>query len=330
MRVLILGGTWFLGRRIAERLAQRGDQIMLAHCGSPRSAPGLPGTHLTAERHNLARHAGRIKDFGPQAVVDTHALTATDVDAVLPVLPHVPTVVLSSQDVYEAYTGLQVGRCLAPVPITEGSELRRERYPYRGKGYPGVPDDYDKLDVEARWLPRGAVVLRLPMIYGPHDWQRREEPILRRVRAGRDRIPVGAANLLWTRAYVDDLATAVLSALDTRAADGQALNLGESGTVTVGAWFQQILDAAGFGARLVRVPDDALPPDLALSGAPAQHLLTSSARAQELLGWSPGDPAARVAESVRWHLANPPDTPWTDEDAAADDAALSRGGVESI
>ncbi|HEX4818404.1 MAG TPA: hypothetical protein VFV66_37180 [Nonomuraea sp.] len=94
-------------------------------------------------------------------------------------------------------------------------------------------------------------------------------------------------------------------------------------TVTMGAWLRQILDAAGSSARLVRVPDGALPPDLALAGAPAQHLLFSSDRARDLLGWSPGDLAARVAESVRWHLANPPDTPWTDDDAARDDAALA-------
>ncbi|MBF8194322.1 hypothetical protein ITP53_53420 [Nonomuraea sp. K274] len=209
------------------------------------------------------------------------------------------------------------------MPITEESELRRERYPYRGKGYAGVPDDYEKLDVEARWLARGAVVLRLPMVYGPHDWQRREEPILRRVRAGRERIPVGAANLLWTRGYVDDMATGVLAALDNRAADGLTVNLAETSTVTVGAWFEQILAAAGSGARLVRVPDDALPPDLVLSGAPAQHLLISVARAEELLGWAPGDPAARVTESVRWHLANPPDTLWTPEDTTTDETALN-------
>jgi nucleoside-diphosphate-sugar epimerase len=61
-------------------------------------------------------------------------------------------------------------------------------------------------DVEERWLERDAVVLRLPLVYGPHDWQRREEPILRRLRARREQIPVGAANLLRTRGYVDDLA----------------------------------------------------------------------------------------------------------------------------
>ncbi|MGP3955956.1 hypothetical protein ACTWPT_08160 [Nonomuraea sp. 3N208] len=324
MRVLLLGGTWFLGRRVAERLVERGDQILLAHRGSPRSAPEVPGEHLLGERHDLVRHVGRIKEFAPEAIVDTCAFTGADVDAVLPALPDVPTVVLSSQDVYEAYTGLRSGRELSPLPITEESALRSERYPYRGTGLPDVPDDYDKLDVEERWLPRGAAVLRLPVIYGPHDWQRREEPILRRVRAGRRQIPVGMANLLWTRCHVDDLASGVLAALDRRTADGQVVNLGETSTVTIRAWFHQILAAAGSSAELVRVPDRALPEDLALSGEQAQHLLVSVAKAQSLLGWAPGSPATRVQDSVHWHLAHPPaGISWTEADTTADETALA-------
>ncbi|WP_156326006.1 hypothetical protein [Nonomuraea sp. SBT364] len=40
----------------------------------------------------------------------------------------------------------------------------------------------------------------------------------------------------------------------------------------------------------------------------------------------PGDPAARVAESVRRRLDRPPPSPWTEEEAAADDAALTAPG----
>ncbi len=123
-------------------------------------------------------------------------MTAGDVTAVQPVLLEVPTVVLSSQDVYQAYTGLRTNRFESPVPLTADSEPRRDRYPYRGSGLEGVPDDYEKLDVEERWLARGAVVLRLPMVYGPHDQQRREDLVLRRIRGGRQRMPIGAGNLL--------------------------------------------------------------------------------------------------------------------------------------
>lgn len=250
-------------------------------------------------------------------------MTANDVTAVVPVLPAVPTVVLSSQDVYQAYTGLRTGRCESPVPLTEDSELRRDRYPYRGFGLEGVPEDYEKLDVEQCWLARRATVLRLPKVYGSHDQQRREDLVLRRIRAGRQQMPIGAGNLLWTRAHVDDVATGVLAALDTRAGDGLTINLGELATGPIVEWFEQIAHAAETDLELRRVPDEALPTELALTAAPRQHLLASVNRAEKLLAWSPVDPVLRVHESVRWHLDNPSATSWTDDDVRADDAALS-------
>lgn len=324
MRVLVLGGTTFIGRRVVERLHARGDQVLVVHRGRHEPDPWVPVGHLRADRQELFRHADRIRDFDPAAVVDSYALTGQDVAAVLPALPEVPTVVLSSQDVYQAFTGLRTGRCLAPVPLDEGAELRRDRYPYRADGPPGVPRDYEKLDVEEAWAERGAVLLRLPMVYGPHDAQRREELVLRRVRAGRGRMPVGAGNLLWSRAHVEDVATGVLAALDRPEAAGLAVNLGEPATVPIREWLEQILRSAGARLELVRVPEPALPPELALTGAPAQHVLASVARAQELLGWSPGAPEARVADSVRWHLDHPPATAWTEEDTDRDEAALRR------
>jgi hypothetical protein len=151
---LVLGGTWFLGRRIAERLHERGDAVLVVHRGRAEPDQWIPVQHLHTDRHQLADHAQTIAEFAPDAVVDSCPLTGADVDAVLPVLPEVPTVVLSSQDVYAAFTGLRTGREVAAVPITEDSELRAERYPYRGLAV-DVPDDYEKLDVEQRWLRRG-------------------------------------------------------------------------------------------------------------------------------------------------------------------------------
>lgn len=322
MRVLVLGGTTFIGRRVVERLHERGDQVLVVHRGHHEPASWVPVAHLHTDRGELSGHRDRIRDFGPTAVVDTYALTRGDVTAVLGVLPEVPTVVLSSQDVYQAYAGMRAGRCESPVPIDEQSELRRDRYPCRGAGLAGVPDDYEKLDVEQAWSHRGAVVLRLPMVYGPHDPQRREDPVLRRIRAGRDRMPVGAGNLLWARCHVEDIATGALTALDVREADGLAVNLGEASTVPIIDWFHQIVHAAGVSLDLVRVPEQALPDELVLTGAPAQHLLTSVHRAQTVLGWAPADPEERVAESVRWHLAHPPRSVWTDEDTRTDESAL--------
>jgi len=112
--------------------------------------------------------------------------------------------VISSMDVYRAFGAAIEGQETDPVPLDEDSPVRSERYPYRDKS----PDrhDYDKLDVEDVYRAGGATSLRLPMVYGPRDYQLREEFILRRVRAGRPRIPFGAGTWLACRGYVGDIA----------------------------------------------------------------------------------------------------------------------------
>ncbi|MFG3436935.1 NAD-dependent epimerase/dehydratase family protein [Nonomuraea sp. NPDC047897] len=320
MRILVLGGTRFIGRRVVEALTARGDEVLVVHRGQSEPDDGPACAHLHADRRHFAAVAGRVRAFAPDAVVDTYALTSRDVESVLPHLPDVHLVVLSSVDVYQAFEALLTGdRTPVPVPFTEVAPLRRSRHLYRGKGI-GL-DDYDKLDVEPGYLARGGTALRLAMIYGPHDPQRREEPVLRRVRAGRERIPVGPGAALVTRLHVDDTAAAVLAALDRpEAAAGQAFNIGETTTYSLHGWMRLILDAAGHAAELVPVADEVLPADLALTGATVPHVLASSRKAADLLGFRPRDPAAAIADSVRWHLAHPP--AGAVPDFAEDDRAL--------
>lgn len=313
----MLGGTRFIGRRIVADLVARGDEVLVVHRGETEPADLAPCRHLHTARSEYASVADEVRRFRPDAVVDCLAMSRADVDAVLPFLPDVRIVLLSSMDVYEAFWLVLDEREGEPLPITEESRLRQQRYPYREKG--GRPADYDKLDVEPAYLARGATVLRLAMIYGEHDHQRREEFILRRVRAGRTRIPVGAGTWLWTRAYVGDVSSAVLAALRDARTVGEVLNIGEPAVRSMRGWAEEILAAAGHEAELVQVTEEVLPGDMWMTKARGQHLLVSSDKATSLLGWRP-DPVAGLARSVAWHLAHPPEDASTD--FAADDSAL--------
>jgi nucleoside-diphosphate-sugar epimerase len=324
MRITVLGGTEFIGRRTVERLVERGDQVQVVHRGRTEPADWVECEHLHIDRADFHTEAHRVRAFRPDAIVDTYALTKADVDATLPHLPDVPTVVLSSMDVYQVYELLLQGD---PTPVTmpldEHAELRYGRYPYRGRDFGSDLDDYEKLDVEPAYLRRGGTVLRLCRISGPYDGQRREELILRRVRAGRTRIPIGAAQNLVTRLHVDDAAAAVRAVLDRPAvAASEIFNIGEAASFEVRGWLRAILAAAGHDAELVLVPEHLLPDDMAPTRAAAQpHLLVSSRKATDRLDWRPMDAAGAVEASVRWHLANPPTDASTD--FTADDRALA-------
>jgi nucleoside-diphosphate-sugar epimerase len=322
MLVLVLGGTGFVGRHVVARLLADGDSVLVVHRDGtePGGLPDAP--HLHADRASFGSVAGEVAAFDPEAVVDGCASTRADVEAVHPHLPPgVHLVELSSQDVYRAYELLRTGEEGEPLPLDEDSAVRERRYPYRGRGMGA--DDYDKLDVEPATLTRGGTVLRLAMVFGEHDGQRREELVLRRVRAGRARIPVGSGGFLWTRVYAPDVAAAVSLALRTPAARGAVLNIGETRTRSTLGWIREVLTAAGSDAELVTVPDAAVPADLRFTTGLPQHLLTDAARARALLGWRPTPAADAVRRSVQWHLAHPPADP--DLDFTADDAALAGG-----
>ena len=321
MRVLIVGGTRFIGRRIAADLVARGDDVTVVHRGQAETAEPDSCAHWHTDRAAFASLAGQVRALRPDAVIDTRAMTAADAEAVLPYLPDAHLVLLSSIDVYRAYELMLAGQGGEPVPIFEESPLREGRYPLRGL-LPGLGEHYDKLDVEPGYLARGGTALRLSMIYGEHDGQRREEFILRRVRAGRRRIPVGAGTSLDTRCYVGDAASAVLAALDhPPAAAGQAFNVGDPVTDTVRDYAGRILAAAGHQAELVTVHEPLVPDDMEATKSIAQHLLVDSRRAMTRLGWRPTDPALTIPISVRWHLAHPPADP--DQDFSPDDRALA-------
>ncbi|HVM09021.1 MAG TPA: NAD-dependent epimerase/dehydratase family protein [Acidimicrobiales bacterium] len=336
LRVLVLGGTRFIGRAIVDELVDAGHDVRIVHRGNwePPDLPDVP--HLHADRNDLGAVRGDVEAFAPEAIVDCAAIGAPDTDNVLGVVDTLRSAtrlaVLSSMDTYRAYGALHAGTVTDALPLDETSPVRTgdQRYPYRGQ-IPGM-DDYEKLDVEERWLGRGGTVLRLPMTYGERDYQRREEFILRRVRAGRERIPIGAGNALFTHGYVGDVARGVRLALEADRTDvgGEIFNLGETRTPTTALRARWILEAADAADRieLVRVPDETLPPDLGMTSAIDQHLLVDSGKARRVLGWAPDDAMETLRRSVRWHLDNPPQ-----EDEAAtfddDDRALEAAKAES-
>ena len=320
MRIIVLGGTRFIGRAIVEELASSGHDVLIVHRGvlEPADMPAVQ--HLHAERAELPARRSELAAFEPDAAIDCRALTKVDAQTAIDALPaRIRMLVISSIDVYRAFAALNDGRETDPVPIDEASPVRSERYPYRGKA-PGM-DDYDKLDVEDVYLPLGATSLRLPMVYGPHDYQLREEFILRRVRAGRKRIPFGAGMWLACRAYVGDVAHGARLALGSTSTEGSAINLCEDRTFSMAMWSRMILEAAGSNSELVRVADEVLPEDLKPTGTMTQHIAASSKRARTLLGWTTSDPAETLKATVRWHLANPP--AGSSADFSADDLALA-------
>jgi nucleoside-diphosphate-sugar epimerase len=316
MRVVVLGGTGFVGRAVTRDLAVAGHDPVVVHRGETEVV-GDRFPHIHGSRPDFGTIWQDIAAMSPDAFVDVAPYSRADAQQVLRVVPQeVPLIALSSMDVYRASVALRGGSSPDAMPLDESAPLRDSRYIDRDEANPS--DDYEKLDVEEEYLERDATILRLPMIYGEHDHSRREEFILRRCRAGRDAIPIGSGSLLCSRGYVGDIARAVRLAVEA-GGSGETFNICEARTWTIGQWARQIAQAAGWRGEFVRVPDETLPDDLRLTSSFEQHLLCDASKARRELGWTDTDPETTVQRSVDWHLSHAPEA---SDDFSADDDAL--------
>jgi nucleoside-diphosphate-sugar epimerase len=128
VRVIVLGGTWFVGRAITEALTSAGHSVLIVHRGISEP-PDLPRVqHLHAERSIWPAHRAAFAAFQADAAVDVSAGNAAGAHAALSALPPgTRLVALSSVEVYRAYEAVRNGTQTDAVPLTEESPLRTGR-----------------------------------------------------------------------------------------------------------------------------------------------------------------------------------------------------------
>ena len=231
MRLLIIGGTGFIGPYVARELCERGDEVTVFHRGEHESELSPAVTHVRSAQAGMP-----VLEF-PAGEFDVviHMIAMGEADARAAVKAFAGRVgrmvVPSSGDVYRAYgrfAGMEAG-WLEKGLLTEDSPLRTVLYPYRAQAK--SPDElahyYEKILVEREAMGNPqlpATVLRLPKVYGPGN-----NADLATVYAYRDH-----PDWRWTHGYVENVAQAIVRVAVHPAAAGRIYNAGEEYTPTVG------------------------------------------------------------------------------------------------
>jgi len=235
MRVLVIGGTRFLGPHIVRQLLERGCDVAVFHRGKTLS-PSMPRVRLIQHESAgapIRRFPDEVLATEPDVVIHTYCHGEPDAHAAVHAFRGRAgrLVALSSGDVYLSYgrfTGSEPG-AVVEGPDHEDSPLRTVLYPYCR---PGITDPdsieyyYEKILMEKAAasppdLP--ATILRLPKLYGVEDnrnlgsvYGARAHPAWR-----------------WTHGYVGNVAHAVVLAATHPGAAGRIYNVGEASTPTV-------------------------------------------------------------------------------------------------
>jgi nucleoside-diphosphate-sugar epimerase len=340
MKVLLIGGTGFIGPFTAEQLQQNGHHVTVFHRGKTRAPEGAE--EILGDRQFLQDHQPEFRRQKFDTVVDFILSSARQALQLIDTFRGLAgrVVALSSMDVYRAwgiFYGFEIGG-LQELPVTEDSDLRTSRNVYppealkrlRASIYPWIDDEYDKIPVEQAVLNEPKLpgtVLRLPMIYGPGDPVHRFHPVLKRIDDGRRQIIFAddVAPMRTPRGYVENVAAAVALAATSPQASGRIYNVCETEFFGELEWAQKIAAESGWKGEFVVLPHDRTPKHLLLPGNTAQHLVASSDRIRHELGYR--ELVLReeaIRRTIEWERANPPAQPTAQFHYQAEDQALAQ------
>jgi nucleoside-diphosphate-sugar epimerase len=341
MKILVIGGSGFIGPFIVRELVKQGHEVAVLHRGNAKFVP--PGTvqRILSDRKNLGAHRKKFEQLAADAVIDMILSDERQAKDLMENFRGVTArvVALSSQDVYRAY-GVLLGSEPGPpqpIPLTEESEVRTKLHPYKPEqmrmvrtAFSWITDDYDKIPVERTVLndPQlTGTVVRLPMVYGPGDPLHRLFPAIKRIADGRPAILLEAkyGSLRLPRGYVENVAAAVVLAATSPKAAGRIYNIAMQEHFSELAWAQKIGQAMGWKGAVISVPQDQAPAHIQTSMNTDQDWVVSSDRIRNELGFVDPVPLdVALARTIRWERANPPAVNPAQFDYAAEDALLEQ------
>jgi nucleoside-diphosphate-sugar epimerase len=240
MRILVIGGSGFIGQFVSRDLVAQGHSVVVMHRGRSDLSELIPGASSLINADPLSSISAMEQGLAarPDRVVHMLAMTPSEALAARTFSGKIERLIFaSSGDVYRAYgrfLGTEPGP-LEPMPLSvEVSPLRRNLYPYRSKKVAevGPHDDYDKILVERVLMADpglNSVALRLPKVYGQKN--NRFETVYRFA---------AHPDWRWTHGYVENVAWAIVLALFHPASAGRIYNVGEVVTPTVAERLSQL------------------------------------------------------------------------------------------
>jgi nucleoside-diphosphate-sugar epimerase len=323
-RVLVLGGTGFVGPFVVQRLVERGHEVTLFHRGRHEPAHSSGAEHVHAEFAQLRAYVPELAKHEPDVVLDVSPGLGKSGHGVLHFAGIARRgVVLTSLDVYRAMSvlwGVEGAGEVQPMPVTEDSELRAQPSPDLTADL-----DFDNLTVERAVAEHHATypvtVLRCPVIYGPLDTQRRLKHYVRRMADSRPAIVLDSrlARLRMSRGYVENVAEAVVAAISDDRAAGRTFNVGELDALSEAEWVRAVGAAYDWDGEVVVADPDSLPAELQVR-LPPQDIFADTSRIRDELGYT--ETVARdegLRRAIEWEREQESDEPppdYTKEDSA--------------
>lgn len=286
MKVLVLGGSVFVGKQMVRTLVEAGHDVSVLNRGKTPAKLPAGVKQIVADRTNSESMRAALGNTTWDAVFDVSGFVmsagGTDVKALL--------------DLFDGRTGHYVyTSSIMAYAQGRGFFPWREEDPESTEG----PETYGgfkalmERNLRARYQQTGfpVTVIRPAAIYGPdNNIFNMETPMFLRLRQGRPILVPHGGLVVVSYGHVADLCEAMMNCVGHRAAMGEVFNI-TAEAVTVNEYIRVLAGIVGAQPNVVYVPDDMLPSfDRPACGhlftAPF-HSMLSIEKAQRLLGFEP-------------------------------------------
>ena len=328
MRVLVIGGTLFIGRFLVDELVKAGHDVAVLH-RKPKNPFGRRVDNLLADRNDpeAVREAlwGRRFEVVFDNVYDWERGTTA---------PQVEATVRACGDRLSRYIFMSsVAAYGDGLNHYEGDPLAPDNHPDAYVRNKATTERVLFRMYQQYKLP--VVTFRPPFVYGPGNPFYREAFFWDRMRAGRPVIIPGDGYRLMQFVYVHDLVQACLRAMTEPGAAGEAFNIGNARPLTQVELVTALAKAADKEPAIVRVPRDVI---VQAGGNPmgdpmyfgfyydVPPITENVTKVSRVLKIKPTPFDEGLRESYRWYLRNhkPPVQDFGFEDRLMGTAAAAR------
>lgn len=247
MRVLVIGGTLFIGKLLVKRLLAAGHEVTILHRKAEHPF-GRKVRNLTADRNDAASVRSALAGQRFDAVYDIaydweRGTTAQQVESTAKAVPGDLSRYIFMSSVAAYGDGLNHSE---DDPLA--SEMHSNDY-VRNKA--GSERALFRMYHESKFP---VVTMRPAFVYGPENPFYREAFFWDRLKTDRPIIIPGDGNRLMQFIYVNDLMDACFNALEKHTAPGRAFNVADEKPLTQVEVVNEFAKAIGKQVNIVRVP----------------------------------------------------------------------------
>ena len=247
MRVLVIGGTLFIGKLLVKRLLASGHDVTLLH-RRPEHPFGRRVRNVIADRNDGAAIKAALAGQRFDAVYDIaydweRGTTGAQVEATAKAIPGDLSRYIFMSSVAAYGDGLNHAEDDPLASDMHGNDYVRNKA--------GSERALFRMYHESRFP---VVTMRPPFVYGPENPFYREAFFWDRMRLDRPVIIPGDGNRLMQFVYVNDLVEACFNALTKHTAPGRAFNVADDKPLTQVEAVMEFAKAAGRQPSIIRVP----------------------------------------------------------------------------